>query len=219
MADAAERVRIDRPCKLQFTIDSILNTAALPEPFSICVQTRGACASSSFTRPKAKGKPDPKNPAIEPLTLQCNVWWRPTAARFACRDGAAAPDAFPEGDAALGAGQWQLPQAVECAGRANGPDCDFSLDLCAANGSGDAVVSISGKVCALWDEEFCEGAVCVGEAMDEMMCGAIAESEDKRLHALAAELSASVSLMHCLSTIDLLNAAHEAPRCLPPPRR
>ena len=216
MTSAVELVRIDRPCKLRFTIDSITNVAALPEPFNICALARGACSCSAFSRPKVKGKVDPKSPAVEPLTLLCDVWWRPAAVRFACCEASAGAE-FPEGDAVLGAGQWQLLNEVECNGRVNGPECEFSLDLFSTNGTGDAVVSISGKVCAIWDEQLCEDAVCVGDTVDDMIIDALAAHDDKRLDALAADLCASVSLMHCLSTIDLLSTAHELARPLLPP--
>lgn len=216
MTDGTELVRIDRPCKLQFTIDSIANNASLPEPFNIYIHTRGACASSSFSRPKVKGKVDPKNPAVEPVTLLCDVWWRPAAVRFACCESSAGAD-FPVGDAVLGAGRWDLLPTVECSGQSSGPDFDFSIDLLSPNGADDAALIISGKVCAVWDELVCEGAMCIGDALDGMITAAIAAHDDKRLDALAADLSASVSVMHCLSTIDILSTAHELFHPLPPP--
>jgi hypothetical protein len=216
MANAALQVRIDRPCKLQFTIDSVTNITSLPEPFNICACTRGACASSAFSRPKVKGKTDPKNPAVEPVTLLCDVWWRPAVVRFACCDPSAGA-LFPDGDAVLCAGQWELLQEVECSARSNGPDHDFSIDLFSPNSTGDAVVSLSGKLCAVWDEQLCEDASCVGDTIDDMIADALAAHDDKRLDALAADLCASVSLMHCLSTIDLLSTNHELSRVLAPP--
>jgi hypothetical protein len=216
MADAPQLVCIDRPCRLKFTIESVTNTAAFPEPFNICALTRGACASSAFSRPKVKGKSDPKNPAVEPVALLCDVWWRPALVRFACCSADAGAE-FPEGEAALGCGQWELLHAVECSGRCDGPDCEFSVELTAANGSGDAVVSMGGRVCAVWDEEFCDGAAGVGEALEDMITAAIAAHEDKRLNALAAEVAASVSMKLCLSTIDILGTAHELLRALHPP--
>jgi hypothetical protein len=216
MTAAAELVRIDRPCKLQFTIDSITNAAALSEPFNICALTRGACASSAFSRLKVKGKVDPKSPAVDPMTLLCDVWWRPVAVRFACCDAAAGAE-FPEGGAVLGAGQWQLPEDIACDGRGNGPECEFSIDLVSPSGTGDVAVSMSGKVCAVWNEQLSEDANCVGDAVDGMIIGALAAHDDKRLNALAADVCASVSLLHCLSTIDLLSITHELPRPLLPP--
>jgi hypothetical protein len=215
MTDAPQLVSIDRPCKLQFTIDSIANTAALPEPFSLFLHTRGACASASFTRPKVKGKVDPKSPAVELFVMICDVWWRPALVRFACAANAAA--VFPTGAEVLGQGQWELLDAVECCARSNGPDCDFSIDLTAPNAPGEVVVTVSGKVCAVWDEELCEGAACVGDAVEHMITAALAAHDDKRLNELAADLSATVSVLHCLSTIDLLSTSHELWRALPPP--
>jgi hypothetical protein len=216
MTDGTGLVRIDRPCKLQFTIDSIANNASLPEPFSIYIHTRGACASSNFSRPKVKGKIDPKNPAVEPVTLLCDVWWRPATVNFACCEASAGVE-FPVGDAVLAFGRWDLLPTVECSGQSSGPDCDFSIELSSPNGAGDAALIISGKVCAVWDELVCEGAMCVGDVVDGLITAAIAAHDDKRLDALASDLSASVSVMHCLSTIDILSTAHELFHPLPPP--
>lgn len=215
MAEAPLLVSIDRPCRLQFTIDSISNAASFPEPFNISAHTRGACASATFSRPKVKGKTDPKNPAVEPVTLLCDAWWRPARVRFACSASAGA--GFPEGEDALGCAQWELLHAVECCGRGNGPECDFSIDFTAPHASGDVVVTMSGKVCAVWDEELCEGAMCVGDVVEEVIISALAAHDDKRLNALAADLCASVSVMQCLSTIDLLSTVHELAHALPPP--
>jgi hypothetical protein len=212
---ATDLVCIDRPCKLKFTIHSITNAAALSEPMTIYAHTRGACASSTFSRPKVKGKSDPKNPSVEPFTLLCDVWWRPVVVRFGCSDASDGSD-FPAGEALLGAAQWELLHAVECCGRGDGPECDFSIDLTApgGTGTGDAVLSLSGKVCAVWDEDLCEGAACVGDTVEGIISAALAEHDEKRLNALAADLTASVSLTLCLSTIDLLSTQHEYPRAL-----
>jgi hypothetical protein len=215
MTNESDLVSIDRPCKLQFTIHSITNTAALSEPLTIYAHTRGACASSTFSRPKVKGKSDPKNPAVDPFTLLCDLWWRPAVVHFGCSNSEGA--VFPVGEELLGSARWDVLQAVECCARSDGPECDFSIDLAAPNGSGDAVLSLIGKVCGVWDEELCEGAECVGDAVEGMIAAALAAHDEKRLNALAAELTASVSLMLCLSTIDLLGTQHECPRLLPSP--
>ena len=215
MTSAADLVCIDRPCKLKFTIHAITNAAALSEPMTIYAHTRGACASSTFSRPKVKGKSDPKNPAVDPFTLLCDIWWRPAVVRFGCSDASEGAE-FPAGEALLGAAQWEVLQAVECCGHSDGPECDFSIDLAAPNGAadGDAVLSLSGKVCAVWDEELCEGAACVGDTVEGIIAAALAAHHEKRLNALAADLTASASLMLCLSTIDLLSTQHECPRAL-----
>jgi hypothetical protein len=136
--------------------------------------------------------------------------------RFGCSDASDAAD-FPAGEALLGAAQWEVLHAVECCGRGDGPECDFSIDLLAPDGAGNAVLNLSGKVCAVWDEELCEGAACVGDTVEGIIAAALAAHDEKRLDALAADLTAAVSLTLCLSTIDLLSTQHEYPRALLPP--
>jgi hypothetical protein len=148
--------------------------------------------------------------------LVCDAWWRPTVVRFACCDVSLGTD-FPEGEAALAVGEWELLQAVECSGQSNGPECEFSLELVAPSSAGDAAVRFSGRICAVWDEEMCEGALFVGQTVDELIASALAAHEDRRLNSLAADVCASVSVMHCLSIIDLLSAAHENLQPFKPP--
>ncbi len=67
LPDAPEFARVDRPCKLLFTIDCVHNHAPLQEPFTLDARSLGARASSAavFSRLKTKtGKPDPKSPAV-----------------------------------------------------------------------------------------------------------------------------------------------------------